>query len=125
MTTKTLALACLALLSVGCASTSPIARRSPASGAADSRAVRSLRWLDSADPQRDLAAALDRGDRRFIGVYGYAPFTPGVEPPLFSRVRYLNGTADVIEGQEHSRLNRLAYHYAETYNRLLLQRLKQ
>ena len=126
MDTKHFALICAALLTAGCAHTLPAPLTSPPS-AFDSRAVRSLRWLDSADPERDLGAAWARGDRRFVGVYGYAAITPGVEHALALRqsTRYLAGTSDAIEGREHLRLCRLATRYAERYNQFLLQRLSR
>lgn len=110
----------------GCASDSS-EQHSTHAGTLDSPEVRGLRWLDSADPQRDLTAALARDDSRFIGVYGYAPFTPGVERSVASRygIRYLQGTSDAIQNHEHFRLKQLASSYAEQYNKLLLQRLKQ
>ena len=94
--------------------------------ASNSPAVRSLRWIDTADPQRDISSALARGDRRFIGVGGYTLDTPGVEHSLASRygIRYLP-TTDSISGPEHARLHQLALSYAERYNKLLLERLKQ
>jgi len=89
-----------------------------------------LRWLDRADPQRDLAAALARGDRRFVGVYGYSADVPGVDSPdqgLLKRygVRYLRGTSDAMTSQEDERLNKLAHRYAKKYNGLLLQHLRR
>ena len=115
------------LLLTGCASDSSREQQPQRPSIFDSAEVRSLRWLDSADPQRDVSAALARRDTRFIGVYGYAPLTPGVERATASRhgIRYLRGTSDAIRGPEHQRLNRLASNYATHYNQLLLQRLKQ
>jgi hypothetical protein len=103
------------------------ASASPPATASDSAAVQSLRWLDSADAQRDLSSALGRGDRRFIGIYGFTRLVPGVDVSLASRygVRYLRGTSDALESREHARLNSLARNYAERYNKLLLERLKQ
>lgn len=111
----------------GCASDSPEQHSTRASILDSPEEVLSLRWLDSADLQRDLTAALTRDDTRFIGVYGYAPFTPGVERSVASRygIRYLQGTSDAIQNHEHFRLNQLASSYAEQYNKLLLQRLRQ
>ncbi len=121
--TRALAFACSAVFLAGCASTSPSAQHTPDI----SPAVRSLRWLDTADPQSDLSSALARGDRRFIGVGGYTVVTPGVEHSLASRygIRYLAGTTDSILGSEHARLQHLAMSYAERYNKLLFERLKQ
>src|SRR5215510_243685 len=56
-------------------------------------------WLNTADPERDLADAFKRDDRRFIGVYGYTAYTPGVSDDASDLtrkygVRYIEGTTD-------------------------------
>jgi hypothetical protein len=88
--------------------------------------VEQLRWLDRADPQRDVSVAIARGDMRFIGVYGVASEVPGVSDARLRsryRVRFLAGTSDVRPTAESRRLNTLAREYARRYNQLLLQRL--
>jgi hypothetical protein len=95
-----------------------------------SRAEHLLRWLYHADPQRDLAAALARGDQRFVGLHGYADSVPGFDSPyedLPKRygVRYLRGTSDAMTSEEDHRLNDLADQYAKKYNALLLQHLRR
>ena len=95
-----------------------------------SNAEQRLRWLDRADPERDLAAALARGDRRFVGTYGYTATVPGAGSPydpLPKRygVRFLRGTSDAMTSQEDERLNDLARRYAKKYNQLLLQHLRR
>ncbi len=92
--------------------------------AAPPRATLTLRALAHADPQRDLAAALARGDTRFIGIYGFSREVPGAGSPsaplvLRHGVRYVRDSSDTGE----PRLNRLARRYAERYNRLLLEHL--
>ena len=94
--------------------------------AAPARATLTLRALEHADPQRDLAAALARGDTRFIGVYGFSREVPGLGSPhallaLRHGVHYVRDSSDTGE----PRLNRLARRYAEHYNRLLLEHLRR
>lgn len=120
-------LSLIALLVAGCAEprhTSPSLPLTSNSGG-----EQKLRWLYSANPQRDLKEALSRGDRRFIGVYGFAPTVPGIGPenPLCKRygVRYLEGTSDAITSEEDYKLNDLAEKYAEKYNLLLVQHLRR
>ena len=53
--------------------------------------------------------------------------TPGVDRAVASRhgIRYLRGTADAIQNDEHMRLNQVAYRYAERYNKILQQRFRR
>ena len=95
---------------------------------ADPSSVEQLRWLDTADPQTDLRAALKRRDTRFFAVFGYAADTPGVpwDSPELRRhgMKYIHGTSDAVRGREHGRLNSKAKEYAGRYNRLLLHYLR-
>jgi len=121
------ALAVSGVFLAGCASRSPAVQHPEPSHDSDSPGVRSLRWLDSADPHRDLNDSLARGDTRFVGVYGYTTVIPGVERSGAFRhgVRYLRGTSDALESREHARLNRLAFEYARRYNQMLAEHLKR
>ncbi len=84
--------------------------------------------LERADPARDLQAALLRGDKRFVGVMGFALEVPGVEDYYEHYksygVRVIEGTSDFIENDDIRRLNELAYKYALRYNRLLLETIR-
>jgi hypothetical protein len=96
-----------------------------ASLARDQRSdVEQMQWLWRADAQRDLFAALARGDKRFVGVYGVASEVPGVTDSRLVRrfgVRFIDGTSDVRATPESRRLNILARDYARRYNKLLLR----
>jgi hypothetical protein len=88
--------------------------------------IAQMRWLWRADAQRDVSAALARGDKRFIGVYGIAAEAPGVTDSRLLRrfgVRFIEGTSDVRPTPESRQLNSLARKYALRYNGLLLQHL--
>jgi hypothetical protein len=106
-------------------------RTSPPDEADDHSPVtyRRLEWLTDADPARDLGAAWTRNDRRFIGVYGFTAYTPGV-PESASKlvaehgVRYIEGTSDAIESSAHQHAVLRATEYAQRYNELLLERLR-
>jgi hypothetical protein len=81
------------------------------------------RLLD-ADPAKDLEAALEHGDIRFLGVLDIGERLPGVEdrPDVTFRygVLYIEGTSCTapLDIQQN------AYDYADVYNRLLLRHLK-
>ena len=113
------ALVCSFLL-VGCAAHQR-ARKDPTAAAQ----IRTLRWLESANAERDVAAAVKRRDFRFIGIYGYVPYTPAIAPEIAERygVRYLQGTSNSLHGPGGGRLQRLAVSYAKQYNTFMLQRL--
>ena len=84
--------------------------------------------LESADVAADVDAALARGDKRFIGVIGVGQVAPGVRNDHKNHadygVRVIENTSDVIESDDHFRLQEAALRYAKEYNQLLLERLK-
>ena len=84
--------------------------------------------LTGLNPQTELQRALARGDRRFLGLQGFAIAVPGVKrtDPLYPRqseVRVIPGTSDGLRGPRGARLNRVAAAYAARYNRALLAEL--
>jgi hypothetical protein len=102
---------------------------------ADDGMAAALRRLESSDPGADVTAAIGRGDLRFIGIAGYTVTVPGVlnvtgQPSdkdnerLVARqgVRVLEGTSD---DKAALAFQLAAIRYAERYNTLLLQHLKQ
>jgi hypothetical protein len=72
----------------------------------------------------DLHAALARGDKRLVSVMSLGESVPGAEdrPDAIKRfgTKLVYGTSDAAP----SDLQANALDYAETYNRLLLRRLK-
>ncbi len=70
-----------------------------------------------------LSAALDSGDRRYLGVYGFSLEVPGISDPASpwpsSRVLPIPGTSDSGDFE----LNQSARDYATQYNTLLRARL--
>lgn len=127
MRASLLPLFCAVLVLGGCAGRQTL-DYSGATSVDHSTRVQRLRWLERADPARDLAAAWARGDRRFVAVYDFSATVPGVptgvvRPRDRGAVRFLEGTSDMPASAEEERLNALARDYAARYNRLLLARL--
>lgn len=108
------------------------------SGAAAAAAADSLARLDV---HQELEAALLRGDRRFLGVQGYAIVAPGL-PAAEHRalvrqygIRVIRGTSDnrfITEGEDTipggppvERFHKEAAAWATRYNRALLARLRR
>jgi len=91
-----------------------------------------LSCINLNNPSADLARNFEHKDYRFIGICGYVCETPGLEMedpkheyPEYFGIRNLDGTSDVIEGDEHYALIQQATEYASKYNVLLLKRLKE
>jgi hypothetical protein len=82
-------------------------------------------------PVKDrLESALEAGDLRFLGVYGYALEVPGVSNSETDRISKngvlpIPGTSDALVSEEHGALNDEAREYAAQYNGLLLGHVKQ
>jgi hypothetical protein len=91
--------------------------------------ITSITQVKGADPQRDIALAIGKGDLRFIAVNGVAAgMVPGTDQHGADRAlievrgtRTLRGTSDYKD----LRLNQLAWEYAEAYNKLLLGHLRK
>lgn len=94
----------------------------PAAESQAEQLQRELSQLDLNDPAADLRRNVARGDRRPIGVCGFACLAPGLpqsEQPPRQGLRILSGTGDVVEGERHERLIEQARAYATAYNRAL------
>jgi hypothetical protein len=99
--------------------------------AASDPRVKVLLWLDHADVNADFRHHVVEGrDTRFVGVYGYGEYVPGVDSALEARlvrqerVRFIEGTSDNITSPEHRRLVNKAERYATRYNKKLLRYLR-
>jgi hypothetical protein len=81
-----------------------------------------LRRIATADPLFDLREAIKRDDYRFIGIYGYTLFAPGINRNLpRGMVKPIEGTTDAISSKEQETLQRKATAYATAYNLALVQ----
>jgi hypothetical protein len=77
-------------------------------------------WLYDANPHQDVQVAIENGDFRFMGVYGYSIVVPRIDIKCLDYEKDINpikGTSDAIESYEHAKLNAIAQVYAEAYNR--------
>jgi len=86
-----------------------------------------LSYLDLQNPKHDLDKNIAHKDYRFICVYGYSIVCPGTEGPENIQKygsRMIEGTSDTLEGDEHSKLQGIAFVYAEKYNQFLMGVIK-
>jgi hypothetical protein len=86
---------------------------------AEDEAARPLKWLYDANPDNDFEAAVAKKDYRFIGLYGYSLYVPGVPIKCLDYkkdIKAIEGTSDAVMGYEHSKLIAIAQAYAEHYN---------
>jgi hypothetical protein len=84
--------------------------------------------LDS--PDQDVSRNISHSDYRFIGICDFACYPPGIQGEDLKYaedygVRIIQGTTDALENDEHGELQKAATEYAETYNRSLLEYLKE
>jgi hypothetical protein len=78
----------------------------------------------TADPVKDLSAAVARGDLRFIGLHEFGELIPGAQnrPDLTAKygVRMVSGTSDTALKSQQDAVEE----YAEIYNLLLIRQLR-
>jgi hypothetical protein len=111
--------------------------------------IQELERFDLKNPTADIPKAVQKGDLRFLAVYGYAPIIPGVKEIVrnlpgveeydpnggkYVRNKYVSrygyrlikgaDTCMAVDWQ-HSQLRDKAFTYAEKYNKLLLVYLKE
>ena len=83
--------------------------------------------LQALNPAIELQNALARHDERFIGVCSIACLPVGLSSEQIGRypmeLNIVQGTTDAPKDEDAMRLNRVADHYAERYNRLLAAHL--
>ena len=85
----------------------------------EEKIISKMEWLINANPDKDFEKAIEKSDFRFIGLYGYALFTPGVNINCLNRDKDINpikGTSDNIMGYQHHKLIAVGNVYAEHYN---------
>lgn len=106
----------LALLTAGCSQRQGGYSRSGPNTAA---LKQTLSKLDLQNPASDAQAHVAAGDRRPVGIYGYACSVPGSlnhRVTLSTEIRCLDGTSDVPESDKHQHLIEHAKVYAEAYD---------
>ena len=84
--------------------------------------------LQEANVPADVEASLAKGDHRFLLLVGWGGSVPGVTWNDEMRKKYgtriLDGTGDMIFGKDHERYKIVAAGYAERYNKLLWERIR-
>jgi hypothetical protein len=87
-----------------------------------------LSYLDLQNPKNDLDKNIAHKDYRFICVYGVSIVCPGTDGPAHIQeygTRMIEGTSDIAEGEEHHKLQGIAFIYAEKYNQFLVGKIKR
>jgi len=87
-----------------------------------------LSYLDLQNPKNDLDKNIAHKDYRFICVYGVSIVCPGTDGPGYIQEygsRMIEGTSDTAEGEEHHKLQGIAFVYAEKYNQFLMDKIKR
>ena len=95
--------------------------------AAEKEGLRELQDLKVERAQADATAALARGDKRLLAIYGLTVEVPGTnytaeQAGKANGIRILEGTSDTPEGDEEAELNLRARAYAASFNRTILSR---
>ena len=86
-----------------------------------------LAALNVDHPVADMEKNFAGGDKRFIGIYGYALSCPGVpdeahDLTVTHGIKPIHGTSDALESPEYAALQEKAMSYARTYNQALLKK---
>lgn len=90
---------------------------------AKEKVIKQMEWLYSAKPDRDFQSAVERKDFRYMGLYSYSLYVPGVDPSCVSSkndIKPIEGTSDVVLGYEHAKLIAIAGEYARDFNTRML-----
>jgi hypothetical protein len=89
--------------------------------------IKEIWKLKNADVASDVDASISKGDCRFLVCIGWGPIAPGIaqDDPKIKKygTRILDGTGDMIFGEDHKRYKKAAADYASRYNTLLLERI--
>jgi hypothetical protein len=87
--------------------------------ASQKKYIQKMKWLYSANPEKDYKNALKHKDYRFIGINGYSLYVPGLKIDCLNTEKDINtiqGTADTTVDNTHAQLNKIAIEYAKDYN---------
>jgi hypothetical protein len=89
-----------------------------------------LEKLVAQNPEREAAAAIQRGAPRFLGVAGYTVEIPGIPESISQcgavrrHLEIIRGTSDVVSGQRHIELIAQARSYASRFNIVVAKNLR-
>ena len=90
--------------------------------AEDIKAIEALKWVDSANLEKDFLNAINEKDFRIWVIATRGTLMPGVEPAKQAVVsqkcgkKYLPGVGDTLRGESHRAYRKKALEYAKTYN---------
>ncbi len=91
--------------------------------------LKEITKLQKANVPADVEASIAKGDHRFLLLLGFGGNIPGVTWNDEMRKKYgtriLDGTGDMIFGEDHKRYKMVAAGYAEGYNKLLWERIQE
>jgi len=91
--------------------------------------LKEITKLQEANVPADVEASLAKGDHRFLLCEDFGASVPGVTWNDEMRKKYgtriLDGTGDMIFGEDHKRYKMVAAGYAERYNKLLWERIQE
>lgn len=78
--------------------------------------------IDPGRAESDARRALEQGDHRLVGIYGFASETPGATYEDRERfgARFIEGTGDDLRYLGEVEYNARAREYAERYNAVIL-----
>lgn len=89
--------------------------------------IKEIWKFKNADIAAVVDASISKGDYRFLVCIGWGPVAPGIaqDNPKIKKygTRILDGTGDIVFGEDHKRYKIAAADYAARYNILLLERI--
>jgi hypothetical protein len=88
-----------------------------------------LSYVEFADPDRDVRAAVEKGDYRFVAINGLGQTVPFIDencPQLRNQIqtKEITGTSDSSQNYWEEKVNAIAAVYAERYNFQLYETLQ-
>jgi len=86
-----------------------------------------MRWLYFANATGDFDKAKTAGDFRFVGLYGFTGYVPGLDEQCVAdeQVRYIEGSSDYRTSLEHNFLMKRGEQYAMRFNSLMFSHLRE
>lgn len=85
--------------------------------------IESLKYYEAADPVLDAEHAAQKNEYYFLEVYGFAAIVPAIDYWIIEKcvkgninIKGIEGTSDVLYGEEHVRLDDIAKNYAAIFN---------
>ncbi|MFT6387157.1 MAG: hypothetical protein ACJAUP_000527 [Cellvibrionaceae bacterium] len=89
--------------------------------------LQELAWANSADAEKDARKAFSKKDYRLYIVAGRGERVVGVDSAQAKDLKqlcgtqYIQGSTDVVRGDQHMEALKKAYDYAEKYNQIVVK----